>query len=408
MQVHNFIAKKIIQGKNNRSIYGQPVIRLAIASMSLGVAVMLVTVMIVTGFKKQITEKVSGFASHLQITPFASGNNVDESSMSSHPSFLNSVKAIPGITHLQPYARKAGILKTKDEFEGVVLKGIDKDYDLTFIKKSLLSGKLPNFNSNEISQEVLISKNLSEKLNLKTGEGFLVYFLEDTKKVRKFIVSGIYSTGLSDEFDNIYIFCDLKIIQKLNGWNQDQIAGFEVFTSDFSNVDNISSQVYNITSFNFDTKSIKEIYPQIFNWLDLQNINVIIIITLMMLVAGINMISTLLIIILDNTLSIGLLKALGASSGFVRRIYLQVSLYIVVRGLLIGNIIGIGLCAFQLKTNFITLPQESYYVSSVPVNFTIPGILLINGITFIVCILMLIIPSGIISRLSPAKVLQFS
>lgn len=407
MNTKAFIADRILKG-DGKSMYGQPVIRLAIASMALGVAVMLATIMIVTGFKNQITEKVSGFAAHIQITPFASGENIDENSFSRNQPFLSVVKNHEGVRHVQAYARKAGILKTAAEFDGVILKGVGADYDFSYLTKNLVKGKLPVLNQEDISTEVLISKNLSSRLQLETGDKFLIYFLENSRKVRRFSVSGIYSTGLAEEFDNIYVFCDIRMVQKINDWNEDEIAGYEIILDNFNNVDEITQSIYTLTGFNFNCKSIKDIYPQIFNWLELQNINVIIIISLMMLVAGINMIATLLIIILENTLSIGLLKALGASSEFVRKIYLRIALHVVLRGLIIGNILGVGLCFLQYQFGLIKLPQESYYVSTVPVNFSLSGILLVNAITFVVCLLMLIVPSGMVSRIAPAKVLQFS
>ncbi|MEP7263908.1 MAG: FtsX-like permease family protein [Bacteroidota bacterium] len=408
MNTQLFVAKKIIKGTDGKSMFSQPVIRLAIASMSLGVAVMLVTIMIVTGFKEQITQKVSGFAAHIQLSSFSDGENLDESSFSKNQSFLPEIKKLPDVKHVQVYARKAGILKTKDEFEGVVLKGIGDDYDFTYLNSHLQSGKIPTLKKEVITNDILISQNLSSKLQLKTGDSFLVYFLENSKKVRKFTVCGIYNTGLAEEFDNIYLFCDIRVIQKLNNWSENDIAGYEIYTTDFKNVDQTATSIYNLTGYNFNCKSIKDIYPQIFNWLELQNINVMIIICLMMLVAGINMIATLLIIILDNTLSIGLLKALGATSGFIRKVYLRVSIYIVARGLLIGNLIGISLCFLQYYFEIIKLPQESYYVSSVPVSFNLWSIVLVNLTTCVICFLMLVIPSGIISKVSPVKVLQFS
>jgi lipoprotein-releasing system permease protein len=407
MSTQTFIADRIIKG-NGKSMYGQPVIRLAIASMALGVAVMLITIMIVTGFKNEITEKVSGFAAHLQLTPFASENNIDESSFSRDQPFVNAVKSLPGVKRMQVYARKAGILKTKDEFEGIVLKGVSTDYDFSYLARHLQAGRLPAIKTAEPSTEVLISKNLASKLQLKTGDRFLVYFIENTRKIRRFTIAGIYSTGLAEEFDNIYIFCDLRVVQMINDWDKDKVAGYEIYLDDFKKADETAEAIYNVTGYNFNCKSIKDIYPQIFNWLELQNINVIIIISLMILVAGINMIATLLIIILENTLSIGLLKAVGASSLFVRKVYLRIALHIVARGLIIGNAVGGGLCFIQYKFGLIKLPQESYYVATVPVNFSLSGILLVNAVTFAICLLMLIIPSGIVSRISPAKVLQFS
>ena len=368
---------------------------------------MIIAVMIVTGFKNQITEKVACFAAHIRINSFESNNSLEEIPIDAQQPFLASLKTIPGITHIQPYAQKAGILKTATEFEGIVLKGVSPDFDFSFLKDHLVEGKIPNVLSDSATFNVLVSSNLCNKLLLKTGDSFLVYFLENKKKVRKFTISGIYKTGLAEEFDNIYIFCDLRVIQKLNSWNNNQVAGFEIFTDDFNNANQINELVSQKTGYQFNSKTIHDIYPQIFNWLDLQNINVFIIIALMILVAGINMISTLLIIILENTTPIGILKSLGADNRSIRKIFLQVALYIILRGLIIGNVIGLSLCWLQSRFQIIKLPQESYYVSSVPVNFSIQGLLLINLLALIICFLMLIIPSNIIGKISPAKVLQF-
>lgn len=408
MKTQAFIASKIIRGAGGQTLYAQPVIRLAIAGMALGVAIMLITVMIVTGFKEQITNKVSGFASHIQLSAYSSGSELDQTSFPMHQSFIPAIRLLPEVSHLNVYARKAGILKTNTDFEGVVLKGVGQDYDFSYLQEHLVAGKIPALSQTDAVNEVLVSQNLARKLQLKTSDSFLVYFLENSKKVRKFKIAGIYNTGLAEEFDNIYLFCDIRIIQKLNNWEEDEVAGYEIFTSDFKTVDHTASEVYQLSGYNFNSKSIKELYPQIFNWLELQNINVLIIICLMTLVAGINMISTLLIIILDNTLSIGLMKAIGASAGFIRNVYLRVSLYIIVRGLLWGNLIGLSLCALQFYFGIIKLPQESYYVSTVPISFNLIGILMINVTTCVICFIMLLLPSGLISRLSPAKILQFS
>ena len=376
--------------------------------MALGVSVMILAVMIVTGFKNQITEKVACFAAHIRINGFESNGSLEEIPISKEQIFLPGIKSLNGVKHVQVYAQKAGILKTATEFEGVVLKGTAADYDFTFLRDHLIEGRIPDVKSSSPTLEVLVSSNLSSKLHLKTGDSFLVYFLEKEKKVRKFKISGIYKTGLSEEFDNIYLFCDLRIIQKLNNWTTNQVAGFEIFTEDFQHADQINSAVYGMTGYEFNTKTIKEVYPQIFNWLELQNINVIIIIALMILVAGINMISTLLIIILENTLSIGILKALGAYNKSIRYIFLQVGFYIILRGLLWGNIIGLTICWLQSNFQLIKLPQESYYVSAVPVDFSITGWILINVLALFICFVMLVLPSNIIGKISPAKVLQFN
>ena len=407
MAYETFIADRLIRGSVNKKRIKQPVIRLAVISVALGVSVMILAVMIVTGFRNEITEKVSCFAAHIRVNSFESNNSLEESPINLEQQFLPKIRSIPGVKYIQPYAQKAGILKTSTDFEGVVLKGTSSDYNFSFLKEHLVDGKIPDVKSIELKYEVLLSENMTNKLHLKKGDSFLVYFLENEKKVRKFTISGIYKTGLSDDFDNIFIFCDLRIIQKLNNWTNNMVAGFEIYTDDFQNLEKINAAVYNETGYLFNSKSIKETYPQIFNWLELQNINVAIIIALMVLVAGINMISTLLIIILENTLSIGILKSMGAGNKSIRYIFLQVAFYIILRGLFFGNIVGLTLCWLQSRFQIITLPQESYYVSSVPVNFSIIGLIIINLLVIIICFSMLIIPSNIIGKIAPVKVLQF-
>ena len=407
MAFEAFIADRFIKGTGNKKRLKQPVIRLAVISMALGVSVMIVAVMIVTGFKNQITAKVACFAAHIRLNSFESNNSLEEIPIDSQQPFLTSLKSLPGITHIQPYAQKAGILKTATEFEGIVLKGASPEFDFSFLKEHLVTGKIPNVLSDTMTFDVLASSNLCNKLQLKKGDSFLIYFLEKEKKVRKFTISGIYKTGLAEEFDDIYLFCDMRVIQKLNNWNNEQVAGFEIFTDNFKNAGKINEAVYQKTGYQFNSKTINEIYPQIFNWLELQNINVFIIIALMILVAGINMVSTLLIIILENTTPIGILKSLGATNRSVRIIFLRIGFYIILRGLFIGNIIGLTLCWLQSRYHIIKLPQDSYYVSSVPVNFSVPGLLSINILALSICFIMLIIPSNIIGKISPAKVLQF-
>lgn len=363
--------------------------------------------MIITGFRNQITEKVSCFASHIRLNSFESNNSLEDSPINSKQPFLRELISIKGITHIQSYAQKAGILKTNSEFEGILLKGVSADFDFSYLSKHLVEGKIPDVKSANTNFDVLASSNLCNKLQLKTGDSFLVYFLEKDRKVRKFTICGIYKTGLAEDFDNIYLFCDIRVIQRLNNWTNDEVAGFEIYTDDFANAEKINDKVYQTTGFLFNSKTIKDIYPQIFNWLELQNINVAIIIALMILVAGINMISTLLIIILENAIPIGILKSLGATNGSIRRIFLQVALFIILRGLLWGNLIGISVCWLQSRFQFFKLPQESYYVSAVPINFSIPGLIMINVLALIICFAMLILPSNIIGKISPAKVLQF-
>ena len=275
-----------------------------------------------------------------------------------------------------------------------------------FFEKKIIAGKKINWlNAND--NEALISKNLSDKLNLKVGDHFLVFFIQEDRKVRKFTVTGIYNTGLSEDFDNLYVFCSMQTIQKVNNWDSTQIAGFEVNINNLDNLNKIQTAINEKVNYHTNVQSIKDLYPQIFNWLELQNLNVIVIIVLISLIAGTTMISTLLILVLENTRPIGLLKALGASDQTLTSTFLKLSSRILLRGLLWGNIIGLGLAFIQLKTGLLTLDESSYYVKSVPINFTLEGILLINVSTYILCMLMLIIPGKIISKINPIESLRF-
>jgi lipoprotein-releasing system permease protein len=319
---------------------------------------------------------------------------------------VDEIKKMPEVKNIHVFATKAGIIKTKDEMQGILLKGIDTDFDKGFFDDKIKQGHFPVLNDSVKSHDILLSAKLAALLKIKLSDNVIVYFIEEQPRVRKFTVAGIYETGL-EEFDNLFLFCDIKNIQKLNSWKQNQVGGFEVTVKDFNRLDDISKTIYHKTGFNFNNQNIKELYPQIFNWLSIQDVNVAIVLILMVLVSGINMISTLLIIILENTLTIGLLKSMGAANVSVRKIFLYIATYITGFGIIGGNILGISLCLLQQKFHFITLPQESYYMSYVPINFSWEGILLITAGTLVICVLMLLIPSMIVSRVNAARVLRY-
>jgi lipoprotein-releasing system permease protein len=406
LSYESFIARKILSGKSGKRPLLNPVIRVAVIGITLGMAVMITAVMVVTGFRNEITNKVIGFGAHIRINNFDSNNSYEEVPIDTRAKFVHKLKSNPSISHIQQYATKAGIIKTDEEIQGIVLKGIGRDYNLEYFKSKMISGKALQPGDSSASNEVMISRKTSLKLGLKAGDNMIVYFIEQPPRIRKFVISGIYETGL-DEFDNLYVFCDINVIRKLNGWSEQQAGGFELYLKDYRQLDTMNEYVYHAAGYQFYTQSIKEQYPQIFNWLDLQNINVIIIITLILLVCGISMISTLLIIILENSTLIGVLKALGANDKSIRRIFIYVSIPVIGSGIVAGNIIAIVLCFLQLHFGFITLPQESYYVSQVPVNFSFSHLLLLNAGTLLACIIMLIGPSMVVSRIRPSSVIRF-
>jgi len=407
MRYEYFIAKGFISGGNKTGRFNKPVIRAAIFSVALGIAVMLIAVMIVTGFRNEISNKVTGFVSDIRLNIFDANTSYEESPLERSDKIEQGIKKIVGVKHIQAYATKAGILKTKTELQGIVLKGLSNDFDWSFFNDKIIEGDVLHLSKDSSSRKVIISKNIAQKLNLKLHDSFFVFFIQQGKKIRKFEISGIYDTGMSDDFDNIFILCDLRQIQSVNDWNANQIGGYEIAVKDFSKVDEVASNIYQQTGFQYNTKTAIESYPQIFNWLELQNINVAIIITLMILVTSISMISTLLILILENTTSVGLLKALGAQDKSLRKVFIYLAGYIVLQGVFWGNVIGLGLSFIQSHFHLIKLDQASYYMPFVPVNFTFISWFLINIGAILICLLMLIIPSAVIAKISPVKVLRF-
>ncbi len=406
MNFELFISGRINGSSDNK--FSQPLIRVAVAGIALGLAVMIIAVAIVTGFQQQIRNKVIGFGAHIQVAYFDSNNSFEFKPVDRNQSFVKTLQHTPGIRHVQAFGTKAGMIKTKDQIQGVVFKGIDTDFDWSFFKDKLVQGSIFRVSDTAASDSVIISKSLSKLLNVHVGENLRMYFIVDNKaRGRRFVISGIYDTGLA-EFDMMYIYGDIGQIRKLNGWSNSQVSGFEVFINDFSQLDNMAAKVNEATGFDLKTQTIRELYPQMFDWLDLQDMNVIIILTLMVLVSAITMISTLLILILERTQMIGTLKALGANDISVRKIFLYQAAFILGRGLLWGNIVGISLCLAQLQWGIIKLPQASYFVSVVPINLSLIHLAIINTGTLIVCMLMLVLPSYVISRITPIKAIRFN
>ena len=406
MNFERFIAQKILRSGGVKDTFQNPLLRTAILSIALGMAVMVLSILVVTGFRKQISDKVIGFGAHIQISNFDNNHSYEESPMSANPEFLSLLEGDEDINSIQPYASKAGIIKTDEEIEGVILKGVSAKYNWDFFNQKLLKGEIPNFDNHGYAKEAMISSSMANRLNLDVGSDVVVYFIEHPPRIRKFIISGIYNTGL-DEFDKLYAFCDIKVIRKLNSWNDTLVGGFELSVNDPNNLDHISNKVYKIAGYRYNTMSIKELYPQIFNWLDLQDINVYIILGLLLLVSGVSMISILLIIILDNVNTIGILKSLGASNKSVKKIFIRIAVPVIFYGMLIGNVIGIGMGMAQARFGFIKLPVESYYVSEVPIHFSIPLLVALNIGTLVSCFIMLIWPASVVARIMPARVLKY-
>lgn len=405
MNAATFISKRIFSlSKENLS---STVMRIAVTSVALGIAIMLISIAVVIGFKNQIKDKVVGFVAPIHIQALNQNESIEETPFL-FDSVLNARLDKPFITEIHKTANKAGIIKTDDEIQAVVLKGVDSDYNWNYIGLYLIDGEIPQYVENERSNDVLISNIIASKMNLNVGDPVRIWFVDQDLKARgrKFNVIGVYETGLQ-ECDERYVYCDLNQIRRLNGWNNGEVGHLEIWIDNEKNIDDYNEQIYYSIPTHLVSYTAMETYPQIFDWLELQDMNVIIIIVLMLLVAGITIISMLLIIILERTSTIGLLKAMGASNGLIRSIFLKRSCRILLIGMAIGNVIGIGLCLIQKYTNLITLSPESYYLSAVPIELNIWNILALNIGTLILWVLMLLLPTMLINNIRPSKSIRF-
>ncbi|MBQ2186960.1 MAG: ABC transporter permease [Bacteroidales bacterium] len=383
------------------------VMRIAVASVALGIAIMLISIAVVVGFKNQIKDKVVGFVAPIHIQALNQNESIEETPFI-YDSVLNARLNKPFITEMHKTANKAGIIKTDDEILAVVLKGVDADYNWSYINSYLVDGIIPQYIDNERSNDVVISKIISQKMNLNVGDPVRIWFVDMDMKARgrKFNVVGIYETGLQ-ECDDRFLYCDLNQIRKLNGWDNGEIGHLEIWVDNQTLINDYNEKIYYSIPTNLVSYTAMETYPHIFDWLELQDMNVVIIIALMLLVAGITIISMLLIIILERTSTIGLLKAMGASNGLIRSIFLKRSCRILLIGMVIGNVIGLGLCLIQQYTNVITLSPESYYLSAVPIELNPWHILMLNVGTFVLWVLMLLLPTMLINNVRPSKSIRF-
>ena len=413
MNLELFIAKKIHFSKEGDKQVTPPAVRIAMIGIALGLAVMILSVAIVIGFKKEVRNKVIGFGSHIQITNLDSNISYETSPIAVNDTLLADLSKTAGISHVERFATKPGLLKTDSAFQGIVLKGIGEEYDWTFFRKNLRAGKVFTVTPDKRGTDVIISKYLADRLHLKVGDGFLTYFVQENVRARKFTISGIYETGFLD-YDKLFVLTDIKQVQRLSNWEEDQVSGLELQVNDYANLDSISEQLYFTYSEKLDrngntyyVRSIKDLNPMIFNWLDVLDINVVIILVLMMAVAGFTMISGLLIIILERTNMIGILKALGHDNQGIRKIFLYISFFLIGKGMVWGNVIGIGLCLIQAKFQPISLDPSIYYLDAVPVDLNILTWVLINIGTLAAAMLMMLGPSYLITKIDPAKSIRF-
>lgn len=409
-----FIARRIYgKGAGSQKV-SKPAIRIATAGVAIGLAVMIVTVSVILGFKHTIRDKVVGFGSHITVTNINSLMSSDQYPIVMGDSMTTALRRIPGVKHVERYAMTQGILKTDDDFLGVALKGIGPEYDTTFIHQNMVEGTIPHFSDSVSSQKLLVSKTIATKLHLKCGQRIFAYFINPQGvRTRRFTISGIYETNLK-QYDSQMCFTDLYTANRLNGWEADQYSGAELLVNDFSRVDDVERVVVKRVNRQTDrygetysSATITEMNPQIFSWLDLMDLNVWLILGLMIAVAIVTMVSGLLIIILERTPMIGVLKALGAKNRQVRHVFLWFATFVLAKGLLWGNLVGLGIIALQHYTGFVTLDPQTYYVSTVPVEVNWTIVAALNAATLVVCVLVLVVPSYLVSHIHPAKSMHY-
>ena len=409
-----FIAKRLYSEQGDKRKVSRPAIHIATAGVAIGLAVMIISVCVVLGFKHTIRDKVIGFGSHIQVADFLTLQQMEQYPIVIDDSMIDVLKHIPDVAHVQRFAMKEGILKTDSDFLGVAFKGVGPDFDSTFIHNNMVEGSIPPFSDSVSHNKILVSQLMADKLHLKSGQRIFAYFFDNNGvRTRRFTIAGIYQTNLK-KYDETIVFTDLYTAVKLNGWESDQASGAELSINNFDNLDMVESRVISKVKGTVDhygetysSATIKELNPQIFQWLDLMDLNVWIILALMLIVAGVTMISGLLIIILERTSMIGILKALGARNKTIRHTFMWFAVFIIGKGMLIGNVLSLGLLALQQAFGIIKLDAQTYYVSTVPVEINALYIVALNVATLLISVFMLVAPSYLISHIHPAKSMRY-
>lgn len=409
-----FIAKRLYSEQGDKRKVSRPAIHIATAGVAIGLAVMIISVCVVLGFKHTIRDKVIGFGSHIQVADFLTLQQMEQYPIVIDDSMIDVLKHIPDVAHVQRFAMKEGILKTDSDFLGVAFKGVGPEFDSTFIHNNMVEGSIPPFSDSVSHNKILVSQLMADKLHLKSGQRIFAYFFDNNGvRTRRFTIAGIYQTNLK-KYDETIVFTDLYTAVKLNGWESDQASGAELSVNNFDNLDMVESRVISKVKGTVDhygetysSATIKELNPQIFQWLDLMDLNVWIILALMLIVAGVTMISGLLIIILERTSMIGILKALGARNKTIRHTFMWFAVFIIGKGMLIGNVLSLGLLALQQAFGIIKLDAQTYYVSTVPVEINALYIVALNVATLLISVVMLVAPSYLISHIHPAKSMRY-
>ena len=413
MSLPLFIARRLYRGEQDKRWVSRPAVLIAKLGIAIGLAVMLIAVSVVTGFKREVRDKIVGFGGHIQVTNLAQMQLYEPLPVGVDEALLNQLAAMPGVRHVQRYSYKPGLVKTADAFQGMVLKGIAPDYDTRFLQQYLVEGDLPNFSDASSSNSVVISQALAGRLKLKLGDKLDTYYIEDEVRARRLKVVGIYRSNFS-EYDNLFLFTDLHTVNRLNGWQKDQAGGLEIQLKDYDQLEDATWEIASLLEGHPDrygaqytARNVEQLNPAIFSWLDILDVDIWVILVLMMGVAGFTMISGLFILIIERTPMIGTLKALGANNLTIQKVFLWLSVFLIGRGMLWGNVVGIGLCLLQHWTGFAALDAETYYMDTVPVSLNVWLLLLLNIGTLVASVLMLIGPSYLIARIHPANSMRY-
>jgi len=403
-----WFSKKIALGKNTKNNLSSIVIRICQVSVVLGLIVSLVTLSTGVGARKAIKEKLADFNGHITVRNYNSNTSINSDSLSLNQKFYPEFKEIPEIVHVQAIANKSGVIRTKENFSGVVFKGVGTDYDSVRFEKFLVKGHFPRVNKDSIVDEVLLSQKIANEMKLDVDSSFVMYFIQDDSKpiYRRFNISGIFKTDIKN-FDDQIMLGDIKHVQRLNKWDDKTVGSFEMFVNDVEKIDPINEKVQALIPYNLYAESATSSFAQINDWIKVFDKNIVIILFIMLFVVIINMVMVLLILILERTHSIGILKAFGATNWRIRKLFINYALFIMLPGLVIGNVIGLGILFIQKYFEIVKLPAENYYLSTAPVNFDVTSIILLNVGALLVCAIVLLLPSYMISKITPAKAINF-
>lgn len=410
MNFEFFIARRLLKGDGTRAV-SVPIVRIALVGIALGVCVMLLSIFIITGFKKEITDKLSGFGAHLNVVAYDNNSSFAGNQIVADDSLVTGIRSLPEVGEAYVYITRPAILKSKEEIHGVVLRGVDSSYSASFFKDHLVAGQFPDYRGSGASNDVVLSASVASLLGLKTGDKVAAHFVQDPPRVRMLTVAGVYDTGFK-EYDDMMVLCDLRHLQKLNGWEKNEVSGIAIELKDINRTAEVKEKVDALLPWDDDNnfyklETLRETAPQVFDWLDLLNMNVWVILVLIVIVAVFNMVSGLLILILDKTSLIGILKALGYRDVGLRKLFLYLSLALTGRGMLLGNVLALVLGGLQYKFKLISLDASSYYMDTVPVHFDWFYWLLLNVGVLLISVLMLVVPTMLISKIKPIKAIRF-